>query len=108
MGIEAKFTRSDVEKVYDNFVDGVKRQQIKRLQYLGEICLNEARMNGNYQYQTGNLRSSIGYTVFVDGVAVHTCLSKQKRVRKVLEPVKLWQIRLAKGQRAFALWLPPE
>ena len=62
MGIEAKFTRSDVKKAYDNFVDGVKRQQIKRLQYLGEICLNEAQMNGNYQDQTGNLRSSIGWT----------------------------------------------
>lgn len=81
MGIEAKFTRSDVKKAYDNFVDGIKRQQINRLQMLGEMCVNHARsvpMEQGFQDQTGNLRSSIGYMVFVDGVAVHSMFEQIK------------------------------
>jgi len=81
MGIEAKFTRSDVKKAYDNFVDGIKRQQINRLQMLGEMCVNHARnvpMEQGFQDQTGNLRSSIGYMVFVDGVAVHSMFEQRK------------------------------
>lgn len=40
------------------------------LMYVGERCVVEARTNGSYTDQTGNLRSSIGYVVLKDGVAV--------------------------------------
>ncbi len=103
MGIEAKFTRSDVKKAYDNFVDGVKKQQIKRLQYLGEICLNEARMNGNYQDQTGNLRSSIGYTVFVDGVAVHSMFEQTKEGSQGVRAGEVLANRVGKGTTGVCL-----
>jgi len=35
---------------------------------IGEECVREARLHGSYLDQTGNLRSSIGYVVLVDGV----------------------------------------
>lgn len=38
--------------------------------YVGEQCIIEARTNGDYQDQTGNLRSSIGYAVVWDGKVV--------------------------------------
>lgn len=37
------------------------------LRYVGEMCVNEARQHGSYKDQTGNLRSSTGYVVVVNG-----------------------------------------
>lgn len=74
MGIEAKFTRADVAKRFDAFLEEVQKKQIERAKMLGEMCANHARSvpkDQGFQDQTGNLRSSIGYMVFVDGVAVH-------------------------------------
>lgn len=72
MAIRPKFTRADVQKRLDAFLAMVKKKQIDRMQRLGEMCLIEARLNGSYMDRTGNLRSSVGYCVFVDGVAVLT------------------------------------
>lgn len=43
---------------------------VNTLCYVGEQCIIEARIAGNYQDQTGNLRSSIGYAVIRDGMVV--------------------------------------
>lgn len=55
----------------DNYVAGRIEAIQKALAYnltaVGEQVLNAARLNGSYQDQTGNLRSSIGYVVLVDG-----------------------------------------
>lgn len=75
MGIEAQFTKEEVQERFDAFLGQIQKQQIKRLQMLGEMCVNHARSvpkETGFEDQTGNLRSSIGYAVFVDGVAVHT------------------------------------
>jgi hypothetical protein len=75
MGIKPNFTRDDVKKRCDAFLDAIKRQQVKRLQMLGEMCVAHAREvppEIGFHDQTGNLRSSIGYAVFVDGVAIHS------------------------------------
>lgn len=81
MGIETKFKRADVEKRFNAFLDQIEKQQIKRAQMLGEMCVNHARSipaDQGFQDQTGNLRSSIGYMVFVDGVAVHSMFEQVK------------------------------
>lgn len=46
-----------------------ERVILRTLQYIGERCVNEARSyNGKaYTDQTGNLRSSVGYVVAIDG-----------------------------------------
>lgn len=40
--------------------------------YVGEQCIIEARNNGDYTDQTGNLRSSIGYAVLMNGQVVQS------------------------------------
>lgn len=72
MAIKPNFTKADIQKRFDAFIDMVQQKQIARLQRLGEMCLTEARLNKGYMMQTGALTSSTGYTIFVDGVALHT------------------------------------
>ena len=75
MAIEPTFSMNTVKSRMDAFLDVVKKQQISHLQELGEMCVTYARSvpaETGFHDQTGNLRSSIGYMVFVDGVAVHS------------------------------------
>lgn len=81
MGIEAQFTKEEVQERFSAFVGKIQQQQVKRLQMLGEMCVNNARSvpkETGFEDQTGNLRSSIGYAVFVDGVAVHSFYDEVK------------------------------
>lgn len=73
MGIKANFDSTDVRKRFNAFLEVIEKRQIERLQYLGEMCVKHARLipkNIGFEDQTGNLRSSIGYMVFKDGMAV--------------------------------------
>jgi len=45
----------------------IKQAIINRLKFVGEKFIKNARTNGNYKDQTGNLRSSIGYIIVDDG-----------------------------------------
>lgn len=72
MAIKPNFTKDDVRKRFDAFLNEIEKEQIARLQRLGEMCLVEARTNKGYMMQTGALLSSTGYEVFVDGVAIHS------------------------------------
>ena len=75
MGITPNFTQADIKKRSDAFLQAVEKAQIEELQRLGEMCVTHARSvpkEQGFEDQTGNLRSSIGYMVFVDGVAVHS------------------------------------
>lgn len=72
MAIKPNFTKDDVRKRFDAFLNEVEKKQIARLQRLGEMCLVEARTNKGYMMQTGALLSSTGYEVFVDGIAIHS------------------------------------
>lgn len=81
MGIEAQFTKEEVQERFDAFLGQIQKQQIKRLQMLGEMCVNHARSipkEQGFEDQTGNLRSSIGYALFVDGAAVHSSYQEVK------------------------------
>lgn len=40
--------------------------------YVGEQCIVEARDGGSYTDQTGNLRSSIGYAVLMNGQVIRS------------------------------------
>lgn len=42
----------------------------ERLQYVGEEAVGVARDTGSYRDRTGNLRSSVGYAVWLDGKRV--------------------------------------
>lgn len=83
MGIKPTFKTGDVRERFDAFLDAIQRKQIARLQRIGEKCLAYAREShpNDWQDQTGNLRSSVGYMVFVDGVAVHNSPFNQVSAR---------------------------
>lgn len=55
-----------------NYVKRMEKALIRRICYVGEQVVNEARRNGDYDDQTGNLRSSTGYVVVADGKVVQT------------------------------------
>lgn len=81
MGVEAQFTTEDVRERFEAFLQEIVRQQVEALQQLGEMCVAHARSipkEQGFEDQTGNLRSSIGYVVFVDGVAVHSLYEEVK------------------------------
>lgn len=67
MGIKAKFTKADVEKMMRERMDRIDKAMIFTLKYLGEQCVRTARENGDYNDITGNLRNSIGYVLVRHG-----------------------------------------
>jgi hypothetical protein len=72
MSIKPKFRASDVKAVFDKRLKEIENAITLRLQRLGEMCVNHARLSGDYSDQTGNLRSSIGYVIVVNGKIIIT------------------------------------
>lgn len=70
MGIKQKTPLSEITAYTVSELRKLHYKIITTLMYVGEQCVNEARRNGSYLDQTGNLRSSIGYVVLHNGVAV--------------------------------------
>lgn len=54
----------------DQIKEKVIEQVTKKLLEVGERCVAEARNNGSYTDQTGNLRNSVGYVVMNMGKEV--------------------------------------
>lgn len=67
MPIKANFDQSKVTRHLEEMVARQERVLVNTLSYVGERCVNKARTSGSYTDRTGNLRSSIGYVVAVDG-----------------------------------------
>ncbi len=106
MGIEAKFTRSDVEKRFGAFLEEIQKKQIERAKMLGEMCVNHARnvpQDQGFQDQTGNLRSSIGYMVFVDGVAIHSFYNQVKEGSTGVKAGEALAKKIGQDQRGVCL-----
>ncbi len=68
-----------IQAYIDRAPELIEKAVVSVLTDVGEQCIIEARDNGSYMDQTGNLRSSIGYAVVVGGRIVTT---------KVVEQVK--------------------
>lgn len=62
------------ESVFGDFINEQVERTINALVYnlcaIGERVLNAARSTNSYKDQTGNLRSSLGYVVAIDGKVV--------------------------------------
>jgi hypothetical protein len=74
MPIVPKFNRNDVRKALDENIEAIEQMEINYLNKLGEACIIESRNLSpeiGFHDQTGALRSSIGYAVFHNGVAIH-------------------------------------
>ena len=61
----------------DEITEQAENAIINILMYVGESCITEARDNGSYMDQTGNLRSSIGYVVVNNGKIVGMKVGEQ-------------------------------
>lgn len=69
--------------------------------YVGEQCIIEARNGGTYEDQTGNLRSSIGYAVLMNGQVIQSdSVDKIKNGNEgVSEGLKYLQERVKKASK---------
>lgn len=70
MGMKLQTPLSDIDYLIDEMTENVQNALVSVLTDVGLQCVAEARDNGNYEDQTGNLRSSIGFAVVVDGKIV--------------------------------------
>lgn len=71
MGIVQKTPMSEIDRYIEEQIKRITDAIIYNLQYVGERCLNTARQTNSYKDQTGNLRSSLGYVIAIDGKIVH-------------------------------------
>lgn len=71
MPIKPNFTAADIRARMSRMLELRKKALIGQLFYIGEECLTQARSGHIYKNQTGNLCSSIGYCILVDGSIVH-------------------------------------
>lgn len=67
MGIVLKTPQSAIEKMVEEKAKLIKRDIFEALSMVGEECIIAMRNLGNYDDQTGNLRSSTGFMIVQDG-----------------------------------------
>lgn len=69
MGITANFNPNEIDDVFRELLEEVERQTIETLQHVGEEAVKLSRLPHakDWRDDTGNLRSSVGYTIFKDG-----------------------------------------
>lgn len=74
-GLKALFSRKFIQDRLNQFEESYNSKMLKTLLIVGEEFLNKARINGNYQDRTGNLRASIGYIILHDGKILNNSFS---------------------------------
>lgn len=67
MGTKMTTPVQEIDTYINNKVEKSEMIMIRRLAYVGEQCVNEARTGKSYLDQTGNLCSSTGYALIKDG-----------------------------------------
>jgi hypothetical protein len=65
------FSKKDVENYLQKRLVLIEKEILRQLQYLGEKCVADGRINGTYRDRTGNLRNSVGYVVMKNGNIIH-------------------------------------
>ena len=87
--------------------DSLKERCVETFCYVGERCVTEARKAGEYNDITGNLRSSIGYVVLVNGRAyqygkpkTYRGSQKVRKSRQSLSPDRFFSARLPSSAHA--------
>lgn len=81
MGISANFNINDIDATFKALLAEVDRQLIESLSRVGEEAVKLAKMippERGFKDRTGNLRSSIGYVVLVDGKPVNVAFAAVK------------------------------
>jgi len=66
----ARWSDKDIDDIFKTYEDATVTKIIEAFAYIGEQFVNAARRNGTYTDRTGNLRSSIGYVIVINGDVV--------------------------------------
>lgn len=105
MPIKQLTPKSAINQLIEKRLNDSKQKIIKSFCFVGESCIVEGRDNGAYTDQTGNLRSSIGYVVLVDGVAYKRSSFEQvkKGAEGVLEGEKFLETLISKYKKGIVL-----
>lgn len=67
MGLTPTFTGQEIDGAFESFKDSKEAKFIEIFKYVGEQFVNQCRDLRTYRDQTGNLRSSIGFIIALDG-----------------------------------------
>lgn len=70
MPIQQITPKGRVAQALAEYMQRISTAVMRNLRYLGEQCVTEARKHHSYKDQTGNLTSSIGYVIAVNGRVV--------------------------------------
>lgn len=65
--LKAQWSDADVQATFLRLEQGSSKAFINAFAYIGETFINKARRQGTYTDRTGNLRSSVGYVILIDG-----------------------------------------
>ena len=77
MGIRLTTSIDEIDKEISDILYKVNKDIIRVLSYVGEKCVIEARNRSQEESwfdQTGNLRSSIGYVIYHNGIKIDSSL----------------------------------
>lgn len=95
-----------IDKKIAKEINRAENEILKKLSFIGENAVNDARANGDYMDNTGNLRSSIGYTILKNGETVRTSSFdrvKQEASKAKRESTKLLDELRTKFNTGFVL-----
>ena len=95
-----------IDKKIAKEINRAENDILKKLSFIGENAVNDARANGDYMDNTGNLRSSIGYTILKNGETVRTSSFdrvKQEASKAKKESTKLLDELRTKFNTGFVL-----
>lgn len=107
MGIVPRFSRVDLKTMLADRVNRINLAILTQLRVLGEKCVNHAReidKTVGFEDQTGNLRSSIGYVIYLNGKPIGENFEKIKGGDEGLEKGRILAKEVAgKYPRGFLL-----
>ncbi len=84
-GLTPLFSENDLEKGFEGLQLTADRKILEILKYVGERFINEARHLRTYKDRTGNLRSSIGYIIALDGKIIEKSIKASGTARRNAE-----------------------
>lgn len=81
---------------------------VRVLRSIGEQAVNYAKISGNYQDRTANLRNSIGFVIVLDGVVIDELFEKTIQPKEISKenPIKIGRDlahQLAEGKQGLSL-----